>query len=169
MNGSPDLITVYRSTDMSAQQDAEAVRNLFLRNGIEAELLDSSSEGVPSGAYEIRVAASQATLAESLLDSFDTPETEGADPSRELDMVTVRRTMGTTGEIQALAIKGVLDSEGISSIIVGTSTMPNLSFFVRVSRADLERAQAMIAEAEAAGPAAAVEGALESERENPQV
>ena len=169
MTGAPDLITVYRSTDMNAQQDAEAVRNLFLRNGIEAQLLDSSTAGVPSGAYEIRVRSEDATAAESLLDSFETRENEGSDPSRELDMVTVRRTMGTTGEMQALAIKGILDSNGISAIVVGTSMMPNLSFFVRVARADLEKAQAMIAEAEAAGPAAAVEAELESEQQNPQV
>lgn len=163
MNAAPELVTVYRSTDRSAQQDAEGVRNLFVRNGIDAQLLDSSTAGVPSGAFEIRVPAAQANLAQSLLDSLDTPETEGADPSRELDMVTVRRTMGTTGEMEALAIRGILDSNGISSIIVGNSTLPNLSFFVRVSRADLERARTLIAEAEAAGPAAALEAELESE------
>jgi hypothetical protein len=169
MNGAPEVVTVYRSTDRSAQEDAEAVRNLFVRNGIEAQLFDSSTEGVPSGAVEIRVPGDQVTLAESLLDSLDTPETEGADPSRELDMVTVRRTMGTTGEMQALSLKGLLDSNGISAIVVGTSTMPNLSFFVRVSRADLERAEAAITEAEAAGPEAAAEAELESERQNPAV
>jgi hypothetical protein len=170
MNGAPEIVTVYRSTDMmNAQEDAEAVRNLFVRNGIEAQLLDSSTEGVPSGAFEIRVPGAQLSLAESLLNSFDTPETEGADPSHDLDMVTVRRTMGTTGEMQALAIKGILDSNGISSVVVGNSTMPNLSFFVRVSQTDLERADTAIAEAEAAGPDAAAEGELESERQNPAV
>jgi hypothetical protein len=41
--------------------------------------------------------------------------------------------------------------------------MPNLSFFVQVAKADLEAARAAIAEAEAAGPAAAVEAERESE------
>lgn len=167
MTGAPDLITVYRSTDMNAEQDATAVRNLFLRNGLDAQLVDSSTVGVESGAFEVRVPPAQAAQAESLLNASDQEEDAGANPSRELDMVTVRRTEGTSGEMEALAIKGILDASGVDSIIIGNSTLPNLSFFVRVASADLERAQTLIAEAEAAGPAGAVEAESESEGQPP--
>jgi hypothetical protein len=50
---------------------------------------------------------------------------------------------------------------------VGSSTLPNLSFFVNVAQTDLERAQQAISEAIAAGPAAAVEAERESERDPP--
>ena len=81
----------------------------------------------------------------------------------------LRRTMGGTGEMEALAIKGLLDANGISNFVVGNSTLPNLSFFVRVPASEAERAEAVIAEAQAAGPAAALEGSLESEGSVPGV
>jgi hypothetical protein len=47
-------------------------------------------------------------------------------------------------------------------VLVGSSTLPNLSFSVQVSKDDVERAQAALAEARAAGPAAAAEAAQEA-------
>ena len=66
--------------------------------------------------------------------------------------------------MEALGIQSILDANGISALIQGSSTLPNLSFTVQVAREDFERAQTALSEARAAGPAAAAEAALESER-----
>jgi hypothetical protein len=65
--------------------------------------------------------------------------------------------------MEALAIQSILDANGISAVLVGASTLPVFSFSVKVARDDFERAQAALAEARAAGPAAAAEAAQESE------
>lgn len=168
MTGDTGLRTVYRSADMNAEQDASAVKNVLVSAGLDAQLFDDTAPGVLSGTYEVRVPAEQVAQAEALIATLDPDDPGRADPSHDLDMVTVRSTMGTTGEVEALAIKGILDSNGINAVIVGASTLPNLSFEVKVARADLERAQAAIAEAEAAGPAAAVEAERESESLPPE-
>ena len=167
MTSEAGFTTVYRSADMNAEQDATAVRNVLVTNGLEALLCDDKVPGVVSGSYEVRVPDAQVAQAEALLQNMDQDDPGDADPSRELDMVTVRQTAGTTGEMEALAIKGILDSNGIPAVVVGATSLPNLSFFVRVAATDLDAAQKAIAEAEAAGPAAAVEAERESESEAP--
>ena len=160
------MVTVYRSGEMNAEQDALSVRNLLVRNGMEAELLDDNSPGVESGNFAVQVPEAQFAEAQALLAEANSDEERRADPSRELDMVTLRRTMGSTGEMEAISIKSILDANGINNMISGNSTLPSLSFFVLVPRAELERAESVIAEAQAAGPAAAVE-ASEQMGENP--
>jgi hypothetical protein len=167
MTGETGMVTVYRSTDMSASQDAETVRNMLLSNGIDAQVADDNAPGVPAGAFEVRVPPDQATRAEELIAAANATDEMTADPSRDLDMVTLRETAGATGEIEALGIKGILDANGINCFVVGSSTMPNLSFFVTVAKADYDRAVATLEEAEAAGPAAAVEAERESEGNPP--
>jgi|SRR4051794_39362834 len=89
------------------------------------------------------------------------------DPSPELDVVTIMELQGATGEVEAMGIKSILDASDIPNVMVGTSTLPNLSFLIQVPGTDVERARATIAEAQAAGPAAAVEAERESELANP--
>jgi len=98
-----------------------------------------------------------------LVAQVDQDDPGRVDPSHELDMVTIAEVQGLTGEMEAMGIQSILDANGISAVLVGSSTLPNLSFAVQVPQADLERAQAALAEAQAAGPAAAAEGARESE------
>jgi hypothetical protein len=163
------MITVYRSGDMNAEQDAQAVRNFLVRNGLDAQLVDDNTPGVQSGSFAVQVPEDQAGQAESLVAEVSRNEMTETDTSHDLDMVILRRTMGATGEMEALAIKGILDANGISNILIGNSTLPNLSFFVRVPKSDFERAEAIIAEAQAAGPAAAIEAQRDSEETTPGV
>jgi hypothetical protein len=159
-----NLVTVYRSTDMDGEQDATAVRNLLIKNGLNAELFDDKSPGMAPDSYEVRVPNSEAQEAEALVARVDVEDESKVDPTHDLDMVTIAELQGATGEMEALGIQSILDANGISAIIQGASTLPNLPFMVTVAREDLERAQAALAEAKAAGPAAAAEAALESER-----
>jgi hypothetical protein len=161
------MITVYRSADMNAEEDAQAVRNLLVRNDIDAQLVDDNTPGVPPGSFAVQVPEDQAAQAESLV--AEVGKDRETDTSSDLDMLVLRRTMGATGEIEALAIKGILDANGVANVVVGNSTLPNLSFFVRVPRSEMARAEQVIADAEAAGPAAAVEAERDSEGSVPGV
>jgi hypothetical protein len=65
--------------------------------------------------------------------------------------------------MEAMGIKNVLESSGIAAVLVGDSVLPNFAFEVRVARDQVDRARVLIADAEARGPAAAIEAELESE------
>ena len=79
------------------------------------------------------------------------------DTSSGLDMVPVFSSSNHDGEMEATSIHSLLEANGISSILIGPSTLPILEFQVRVAQEDLEAARRVIAEAQAAGPAAALE------------
>jgi hypothetical protein len=83
--------------------------------------------------------------------------------SPDAQTVAVFSSSNHDGEMEAMTIKGILDSEGVPAWIVGPSVLPNLEFQVQVPAELAERAQMMIDEARAAGPAAAVEGERLSE------
>ena len=139
--------------DADAKDDAASIVELLEDEGIRATLLDDSAPGVPEGVYEVRVTASDAARAEQLIaeDSFS-GETEQADPSAALDLETIYHAESSaTGEVEALGIRSLLESNGIAAVLVGDSVLPNLPFEVRVARDQVERAQALIAEAKSSG------------------
>jgi hypothetical protein len=80
-------------------------------------------------------------------------------------MVSIFQSQTVDAELDADNIRGVLESNGIASVLE-TSPVTSFGFEVFVARADVERAQAVIAEALEAGPEAATEA--EAESENPQ-
>jgi hypothetical protein len=84
--------------------------------------------------------------------------------SHALDMVTLWTSGTVTAEMEADMIRGVLESGGIPVMVVGTSQYPNLPVEVKVPRGKVKEAEALIAQAEAAGPDAAVEAEAESEK-----
>jgi hypothetical protein len=84
-------------------------------------------------------------------------ETSDVDPSHDLDMVTIYDSTTVDAEMEADIIHGVLQANGIPSILVRASQYPPLGFEIKVPRAMVEDAERVIAEAEAAGPEAAVE------------
>jgi hypothetical protein len=67
-------------------------------------------------------------------------------------------------EMEATAIHSVLEANGIPSILIGPASLPSLEFQVQVSEERLADAVQAVAEARAAGPAAAAEAELESEK-----
>jgi Putative prokaryotic signal transducing protein len=91
-------------------------------------------------------------------------ESENNTPN-EPGLVTVFRLAGGgTEEMEVLTVRQLLESNGINTVLVGDSPMPNLSEEIRVAEEDAERAQQLIADALAAGPAGAAEAEAESER-----
>jgi hypothetical protein len=79
------------------------------------------------------------------------------DASHEMDMVILFSSSNHDAEMEAMQIHGMLESNGVPSMLVGPSTLPVLEFEVLVPKEDLEEAQRILAEAQAAGPAAAAE------------
>jgi hypothetical protein len=79
------------------------------------------------------------------------------DPSHDLDLVPLFASANHDAEMEAEAIHGLMQANGIPSIVVGAPQIPSLDFQVQVPKARLEEAERVLAEARAAGPAAAAE------------
>ncbi len=84
-------------------------------------------------------------------------------PSHELDMVPFFSNSGAMAEMESMAIQGILEANEIPFTVFGSSTLPVTEFSVQVPASRLADAQRAIAEAQAAGPAAAEQGERESE------
>jgi hypothetical protein len=85
--------------------------------------------------------------------------------SHALDMVTLWESSTFDSQEEADMVRGVLDSNGIPTLLVGAPQFPNLGFQVHVPRGKLKEAQQLIEEAQAAGPEAAAEAEAASEEE----
>jgi hypothetical protein len=85
------------------------------------------------------------------------------DDSHEMDMVVVFRSSNHDAEMESMQIHAVLQSSAIPSVLVGPSTLPVLEFEVLVPSEQRDQAERVIAEARAAGPAAAAEAEAASE------
>jgi hypothetical protein len=93
-----------------------------------------------------------------------------SDLNRDVDnndeaFVPVFTSSNHDAEMEAITIQGILDSNNIPTMMVGPHMLPSLDFQIHVPEQLLERAQELIREAQAAGPAAAYEAELESEKE----
>jgi hypothetical protein len=83
--------------------------------------------------------------------------------SHALDMVTVFNSSTIDSEMEADMVRGVLDSNGIPSIMTNIPYAGLLGVEVKVPRGKLKEAEMLIAEAKAAGPDAADEAEAASE------
>jgi hypothetical protein len=90
-------------------------------------------------------------------------EEEVGTPSHALDMVTLWTSNAVTAEGEADIIRGVLESNGIPSMIFGAAQYPNFPFEVRVPRGRVVEAEELIAAAQEGGPAAAEAAEAETE------
>jgi len=163
----PELVTVFRSADFSAQEEAEAIRDLLTEAGLTPVVLGDEAPGVPAGAYEVRVPAEEAARAEEVMATDPEPPDEYVDASHDLDVEKIFDAMGATAEVEALAVRGVLEANGIPSTLVGAPQYPNLRFLVRVPKIHAERARQALEEARAAGPEAAERAEMEGEPQAP--
>jgi Putative prokaryotic signal transducing protein len=154
------MISVFRSMDEDAAEDADCIVELLTDAGIQAVLLDDSAPGVPEGVFEVRVPAADAARAEQLIAENPPGDAEEVDPSPGFDLETIA---SGASEMEATGIKNVLDANGITAVLVGDSVLPMLTFQVRVARDQTARARLLIADAEAKGPAAAEEAERASE------
>ena len=94
----------------------------------------------------------------------DDTEQTTADSADGSAMVAVFSSSNYDAELEALAVKGVLDSSGIPAIVVGAHTLPNLEFQVQVPAELLDSARQIIRDARQGGRKAAAEGEAATER-----
>ena len=102
----------------------------------------------------------EAVVEELLAGGWSTDDAEEIDPSSNLDLETIA---SAASEMEAMGMKNLLESNGISTVLVGDSVLPNFAFEVRVARDQVDRARVLIADAEQIGSEAADEAELESE------
>lgn len=149
MNG---YVTVFRSADASAGTDASRAQAALTGSGIEALLCDDKEEGVPAGCWEVRVPEADAARAETLL-AERTPLDAAEDASPALDMVAVFQGQSAEAEMEALAVKGLLEANEIPAVLVGSSPLPAFAFEVQVPAGRAAEAAKLIEEARAAAQA----------------
>ena len=80
------------------------------------------------------------------------------------DLVTVFSSSNHDAEMEAMALHGLLEANGIESTILGPATIPTLEFQVLVQRAQSEEALKVMEEAQASGASAADEAEAEGEK-----
>lgn len=160
-----DFVTVFRSADESAAEDAAAVRDLLADTGLAAILRDDNQPGVPEGAWEVCVPAESEMAALAAIAQSKQAQ-PAPDDSHSMDLETIFEGVGATGELDAIGIQTVLQASNIPVTIVGSPQIPNLSFLVKVPAAMAATARAALAEAQQSGPAAAEEAEQATE---PQV
>jgi hypothetical protein len=172
MNEQPELVTVFRSLDVSAHDQADQVSALLTEAGLSPVVLDDSAPGVVEGTYEVRVPAGEAEQAERIIreDTASAATPEAVDDSTGMDLETIFHAEGgsVTAEMESTEILSLLKANDIEAVLIGTQTLPNFPFEVRVPKTQVDRAREVIAEAQAAGPQAAEEGAAESSEAAPE-
>lgn len=152
-----DMVTVFRSADPGAEDEANQVLDLLAGGGIAACVFNDDAPGVTEGAWEVRVAVADSARAQALVDA-NPPPGDSPDQSHSFDLVPVFTTAdGSTEGFEPITVKELLEANGISAIIANDSPLASLSQEVRVARADADIARQLIEEARAAGPEAADE------------
>jgi len=159
-----EMVTVFRSADSTATEEASAIVDMLADAGLNAMLLTDEYPGVLQGTVEIRVTAEEEEAALDVIDSQSAGEADGT-ASHSYDLVELYNGQGSTGEVEALSIRAVLDASHIPSVLIGSPTMPNLAFRVMVPEVFAVAAEQVLGEAENAGPAAAEEGEAASEEQ----
>jgi phosphomannomutase len=90
-------------------------------------------------------------------------ELASREPIPEESMVAVFSSSNHDAEMEAMAVKGVLDSNDIPSILIGPHILPNLEFQVQVPEHLANEARQLIRSARQDGRKAAEEAEAASE------
>ncbi len=162
-----DYVTIYRSADANADADARLVCDQLCDAGLDAIVVTDDAPGVVVGTYEVRVPPADAARAEEILAASPEKEADDelkpADTSHSLDLESVFSSQNVDAEVEAEAVRGMLEANEIPAMVVGSKQIPVLEFEVRVPRSRVEEARNLIEEARATGPEMAEEAATESE------
>jgi len=93
------------------------------------------------------------------------PEEGQIDPTHDLDMVPLFTSQAVDAEMEADVIRGILESNGIPSVLRRAAQYPSFGFELQVPRAYVGEAERLIAEQRAAGPEAAAEAEAAGEEQ----
>jgi len=156
MQDKAKFITVLRSADTTAEEEASIARERLAQEGIDAIVLGDDAPGVVEGTWEVRVAPSDQARAEAVLATPPPEEEDEAEVSEEglsedLDFVSIFTSQGIEAEMEAISIQSVLEANGIPCIVVGSAQIPSLPFEVRVPKSRLQEASSLLEEVRQAG------------------
>jgi len=151
-----EFITVLRSADPTAEEDAASARDRLSAEGIDAIVLGDDAPGVVEGTWEVRVppsdqARAEAVLAAPLPEPEDEEEVSEEGLSHDLDFVSIFSAQGIEAEMEAISIQSVLEANGIPCTVIGSAQIPSLPFEVRVPKSRLEEASSLLEEVRQAG------------------
>src|SRR2546425_8683162 len=93
------------------------------------------------------------------------PEEGQIDPTHDLDMVPLFTSQSVDAEMEADVIRGILESNGIPSMLRRAAGYPSFGLELQVPRVYVEEAERLIAEQRAAGPEAAAEAEAAGEEQ----
>jgi hypothetical protein len=144
MDDPTELVTVFRSAETNADEEAEQVCDLLVEAGLTAISVDDSVPGVVEGSWEVRVPASQAEQADRVM-AEEAAAAPAADPGEDLDLVPLFEEGTDISELEAMNLKALLEANDIPAFIIGAPQMPNLPFDVRVPRERFQDAHDLIA------------------------
>jgi len=88
-----------------------------------------------------------------------------AEPDDSSLVTVFQQAEGGIEETEVLTVQRLLEANGIATVLVGDSPLPNLGEEIRVDANDAERARQLIAEALAVGSEGAEEAELDREAE----
>jgi len=145
------MVTVFRSADADAADQAEDVCDLLVESGMTAIVADDSEPGIEEGSFEVRVPAEQAAEAEAILTAAAEAPEDMEYSGEDMDLVSIFETGTEISEMEALSLKTLLESNNIPTVIEGATTLPNLGFDVRVPIRYLDDARRVVEEAAATG------------------
>jgi hypothetical protein len=156
MTDESQFITVFRSGDPTAKQDAENARVRLVKGGIQAIVLGADAPGVVEGSWEVRVPPVDRARAEALVDlpgpqAEDESEVSTEGQSHDLDFVNLATFDGPGAEMQSTLLRSALEGNGIPCAVIGISQIPSLGFEVRVPKTRLEEALTIVAGADQSG------------------
>jgi hypothetical protein len=156
MTDETDFITVFRSGDPTAKQDAETARERLAQGGIRAIVRGDEAPGVVEGSWEVRVPAADRAQAEALVDApapkpEDESEVSTEGQSHDLDFVSLASFDGIGAEMQSTLLRSALEGNGIPCAVIGIAQIPSLGFEVRVPKTRLEEALTIVAGVDQSG------------------
>ncbi len=162
-------VTVFRSADDTAQEDAANIQKGLAGKGIPSSVFDDKAPGVPAGAWEVRVAPENQAEADTFIANYPPQEEDefaNVDPSDTLDEATVFQAAGNSSEMDAASVQALLDASGIPAVVVGDARFPNFGQEVRVPKEHVTEAKRLIADALVVGSAGAEEAEASGENES---
>ncbi len=157
-----EFVTLYQSAHPKAEDEAHAILEALRDGGITAARVRVEDE--PGGSlksYLLEVDSEAVYDAQALLQSQGV-SFEGLDAAEALDFQVAFFSDRHDAENEALAVKTLLEANGIAAFLAESNPIPTLPAKVLVPREDAARARQIIADAKATGPADAEIGARNS-------
>lgn len=156
------FVAIYQSAHPKAEEEAAAILDALREAGITAARVRGKDEpGASLRSCVVEVDRDFVYDAQALLQSQGV-SFEGLDVASDLDFHVAFFSDRHDAENEALAVKALLEANGIAAFLAESNPIPTLPAKVLVPREEAARAREVIASARATGPADAEQAASET-------